>query len=114
MPQLSDILIEIRKEEEKYFRNYLFYAREIKKVAQKMLGKVRVIVFGSILRENETPRDIDILFVSPKFKSWETKRKVYSKILKEVGLEAPFEFHFITPKDYKECYSHFIKEKIEV
>lgn len=111
---LSEILIEIRKEEEKYFENYLFYAREIKKIAQERLGKVKVIVFGSILRKNEVPRDIDILIISPELKDWETKEKLYSEILKTIGWQAPFEFHFVTEKEYEEWYSSFIKEKVEI
>jgi len=40
---LMDILIEEAQEKEKYFKN--------KKVAEKLLGKARVFVFGSILRK---------------------------------------------------------------
>jgi predicted nucleotidyltransferase len=52
---LMDILIEEAQEKEKYFKNYLFYAKEIKKVAEKLLGKARVFVFGSILRKKRLP-----------------------------------------------------------
>jgi len=55
-----DLLIEEAKEEEKYFKNYLSWAKKIKRKAQKLLGdKIKVFVFGSILRKNEVPGDID-------------------------------------------------------
>lgn len=114
MSKLVDILIERKKIQEKYFKNYLLFARKIKKIAQKKLGKVKVIVFGSILRKDEVPKDIDILIVSPELKNLEEKKELYSEILKKIGWQAPFEFHFATEKEYKEWYSHFIKEKIEI
>ena len=43
---LTDLLIEKVKREEKYFKKYLKYAREIKNEAKELLGKVRVLVFG--------------------------------------------------------------------
>jgi predicted nucleotidyltransferase len=52
---LIDILIEKAKEKEKYFQNYLFYAKEIKKGIEEILGKARVFVFGSILRKKKLP-----------------------------------------------------------
>lgn len=113
MSKLVEVLVKRRKAQEKYFKNYLFFSKKIKKIAEKILGEAKVIIFGSILR-NETPRDIDILIVSPKFKDREMKYKIYSKILKEIGIENPFEFHFATEKEYREWYSHFLKEKIEI
>lgn len=48
MPQtLVDLLIDKTKKEERYFKNYLTYAKIIKKEAQKLLGDTRVLVFGS-------------------------------------------------------------------
>jgi len=46
----ADLLIEEFQEKEKYFRDYLKYAKIIKKEAEKLLGKVKVLIFGSILR----------------------------------------------------------------
>lgn len=113
MSKLVEILVQRKKSQEKYFKNYLFFAKKIKKISQKFLGKARVIVFGSILRK-EVPRDIDILIISPEFKSWEKKRKLYLKISREIGILAPFEFHFVTEKEYQNWYKFFVKEKIEV
>lgn len=46
-----DILIEIRDNRKKYFQNYLFYAKKIKKKAQALLKdkKLKIFLFGSIL-----------------------------------------------------------------
>jgi len=71
MSQLVDVLIKRKKLQEKYFRDYLGYAQRIKKIAEKILGEAKVIIFGSILRKDEVPRDIDILIVSPKLKEVE-------------------------------------------
>lgn len=114
MSKLVEILVKRRKIQEKYFKNYLKYALKIKKISQKMLGEVKVIVFGSSLKKDEVPRDIDILIISPKLKSWNKKRKLYLKISKEIGWQAPFEFHFATEREYQQWYSRFIKEKIEI
>lgn len=111
---LTDILIEQRKREEKYFKDYLYYSELIKKEAERVLGKVKVLVFGSILRKDEVPQDIDVLIVSPRFKKTSQKSKVQTAIWKKVGFLSPFEFHFVTPEDYKSWYRYFIKEKIEV
>jgi len=110
----TEILVEKAKREKKYFKNYIFWARKIKKVAKELFGEARVFVFGSILRKDEIPRDIDILIVSPKFKGSEEKIKANLEIKKKLGFSSPFEFHFASPKEYSEWYEHFIKEKIEV
>jgi predicted nucleotidyltransferase len=111
---LMDILIEEAQEKEKYFQNYLFYAKEIKKVAEKFLGKTRVFIFGSILKKKEVARDIDILIVSPKLKTTTQKSKVLARLWKKFGINIPFEFHLINPGEYKNWYRYFIKEKIEI
>ena len=111
---LTDLLIEKVKREEKYFKKYLKYAREIKNEAKKLLGKVRVLVFGSILKKDEIPKDIDILIISPQLKTNEQKTKIKLKIQKKLGFSSPFEFHFVTPEEYSEWYRYFIKEKVEI
>ena len=107
-------LIKEAKEKEKYFKNYLKYARKIKKEAQGLLGKTKVFVFGSILRKEEIARDIDILIISPKLKSSKQKSKIRAELWKKIELGAPFEIHLITPEEYHQWYEYFIKEKIEV
>lgn len=111
---LTDLLIEKAKRERKYFKNYLKYAKIIKKEAKKLLGKVKVFVFGSILKKREIPQDIDILIISPKLKTPKEKILIQVKILKKIGFSSPFEIHLITPYEYKNWYRFFIKEKIEV
>jgi len=112
--KLLDLLIERRKKQEKYFKNYLFYAKLVKSEAEKLLAEVKVFIFGSILRKDEIPRDIDILIISPKLESSEEKSKIRAEIWERIGFSSPFEIHLITPKEYQEWYSHFIKEKIEI
>jgi predicted nucleotidyltransferase len=109
-----DLLIERQKREEKYFKNYLFYAKRIKKIAQQLLGEVKVFVFGSILKKNEIPQDIDILIVSPKLEKNEQKIKIKLKIQKKLGFSSPFEIHLITPEEYSKWYRYFIKKKVEI
>jgi predicted nucleotidyltransferase len=111
---LIDILIEQAQEREKYFQNYSFYTKEIKKVAEELLGKVKVFVFGSILRKKEVARDIDILIISQKLKTTSQKSKILAKLWEKFGFNTPFEFHLINPDEYKNWYRYFIKEKIEI
>ena len=112
---LTDLLIEKRKQEEKYFRDYLRWARIIKKEAKALLGDVRVFVFGSAVRgEIEPGSDIDVLLISPGLKSFSLKNKTRTKIFEKIGSDSPFEVHLITPEDYQSWYIHFIKEKIEI
>jgi len=111
---LLDILIEQSQEQEKYFKNYLEYANQIKKETERILGKVKVFIFGSILRKGEVPQDIDILIISPKIKNTSQKSKILAEIWKKIGWLAPFEIHLITPEEYQNWYRYFIKEKKEI
>jgi predicted nucleotidyltransferase len=110
---LTDLLIERKKREEKFFKNYLYYGKKIKKEAEKILGKVRVLIFGSILREDEIARDIDVLIISPKLKKTQLKNEIRLKIQKKLG-PSPFELHLIRPKEYQDWYKNFIKEFAEI
>lgn len=114
MTKLVDVVLDRRKGQEKYFKDYLRWAKEIKKETDILLKETRVFIFGSILKRNEIPRDIDILIVSPKLKTTAQKSKIRAKIWEKIGFSAPFEIHLITPEEYKNWYSHFIKEKIEI
>jgi predicted nucleotidyltransferase len=109
-----DLLIEEAKKEEKYFKNYLKYTKIIKKEAEKLLGKVKVFIFGSILKKDEIPQDIDILIISPRLKSTRQKSKILAEIWRKIGYLAPFEIHLITPREYQNWYRFFIKKKIEI
>jgi len=115
MTTLVDLLIEKREKEKKYFKNYLNWAKKIKKEAEKSLGEVKVFLFGSIVKGKAEPgSDIDILVISPKLKNSIKKNKVRTKIQKKIGLFNPFEIHLITPEEYQNWYKFFIKEKVEI
>ena len=109
-----DQLIEEAREEEKYFQNYLKYGKKIKKEAEKFLDEVKVFIFGSILKEDEVPEDIDVLIISPELKTSVEKGKIRAKLWQSLGFSAPFEIHLINPQEYQDWYRHFIKKKIEV
>lgn len=112
--KLLDLLIERRQQQEKYFKNYLFYAEKIKKTAEELLGEVKVFVFGSILRKDEVPKDIDILIISPEVKTTEQKSKMRFNLWQKLGFLSPFEIHLITPEEHNDWYRYFIKDFIEV
>lgn len=107
-------LVEREKRQKRFFKDYLRYAKKIKIIAQKELGNVRVIVFGSILKKNEVPQDIDVLIISSKFKDYKKRREVLVKMWEAFDEYAPFEFHLITPEDYQNWYKNFIKKKVEI
>jgi len=111
---LLNILIEQSKEKEKYFQNYLDYAREIKRIVEKILGKVEVFIFGSILNKKEVARDIDVLIISKKIENTRQKSKILAQIWKEIGFLNPFEIHLINKKEYQNWYRYFIKKKKRV
>ena len=111
---LIDILTERRERQEKYFKNYLDYVKRIKKEAENLLGEVKVFIFGSILRKDEVPRDIDVLVISSKLEKTAKKSEIRAKIWQRLGFLSPFEIHLITPEEYQDWYKNFIKEKIEV
>jgi len=112
---LVDLLIERRIKEEKYFKDYLNYVRKIKKIATKLLGKVRVLVFGSVIKGQAEPgSDIDVLIISPKLKDSKKKSEIRAQIFKK-GFGSPFEIHLVTPEEYQNWYRYFIKEdQIEI
>lgn len=115
MPRtLVDFLIEKSKKEEKYFKNYLFYAKIIKKEAQKILRDVKVFVFGSILEKDEVHQDIDILIVSEDLTDNSKKTKARMELVKKIGIFSPFELHFADPQEYNDWWKYFLREKIEI
>ena len=115
MPRtLTDLLIEKTKREEKYFKNYLDYSKIIKKEVIKLLGEVKVYIFGSILKKDEIPQDIDILIVSEKLAESGVRTKTQVKIRKKIGIFSPFELHFATPEEYDNWWKYFLKEKLEI
>ncbi len=105
-----DIWREIAEEERKYFENYREYVKIIKEVAEKLLGEVRVIVFGSVVEGKHTPAsDIDVLICSKNMpKSREERSRIVAEILRKVGMDSPFEIHMVDEKEF-EWYMRFVK-----
>lgn len=86
-----------------------------KNLVKKELKEAKVFLFGSIVAKKTEPgSDIDILVVATEFESPEKRSEIYCKIQKKIGFLSPFEIHLISPKDFKEWYSLFIKQKVEV
>lgn len=108
---LVDLLLEDKLENEKYYKDPIFFAKKIKSRAQELLGKVEVYLFGSIVRGDYTPSsDIDILIVTETKVPPEERGKIRAEILKSVGFFSPFEIHLITRPIFENWYKKFIKE----
>ncbi|RLI97063.1 MAG: DNA polymerase subunit beta [Candidatus Aenigmatarchaeota archaeon] len=112
---LGDLLLERKIENEKYFRNFLKYAKIAKRIAEKELKDVRVFIFGSIVKKEHTPAsDIDLLIISKNMpKRISERAKIQAKILKKIGIFSPFEIHMVNEEEFK-WYEKFIDKKIEV
>jgi len=112
---LIELLLDRRKREERYFRNYLYWAKEIKKEVLKELRQASVHLFGSVIRgEIEPGSDIDILIIASECDTAQKKSRLRDKILDHIGDNTPFEIHVVTPTEFNQWYRHFIKEKQEV
>ncbi|MGC8981897.1 MAG: nucleotidyltransferase domain-containing protein [Minisyncoccia bacterium] len=109
--ELGELLLEIKKNYEKYFKNPIYYARKIKNKAKKLLGKdTKIYLFGSIVRKNFTySSDIDILIVSKRLKNLKNRSRLRLKLLEDIGEDSPFEIHLSTPEIYENFYKKFIK-----
>jgi len=112
---LTGLLLHQKREEEKYFRNYLLYAKKAAIVAKESLPDVKLYLFGSILRKEATPAsDIDLLIFSEKMpKKLSERNKIKVKILKEIGFFSPFELHLVNREEF-EFYKKFIDKMKEV
>jgi predicted nucleotidyltransferase len=102
---------------EKYFRNYLRYAKILKENAKKILKdkKLKVIIFGSVIERDYTlSSDIDVLIISSRIPRKGIRRaKILEKIYDSIGIFSPFEIHLLNKKDWK-IYKKFIKKFKEV
>lgn len=110
-----EILKEIWEEKREYFENYRFYCKIIKDEAEKTLGDVEVIVFGSILKGKFNPRsDIDVLVISENLPSeYEERARIKTKIKSKISSFSPFQIHLALPEEYQNWYKKFIKEDFE-
>lgn len=115
MKSFTQVLRDVVKEEEKYFKNYLKYASIAKKVVERELGDAKVFVFGSVVKGKATPAsDVDLLILSKRMPERMSERsKIKAKIWKEIGIFSPFEIHLVDEKEF-EWYKKFIDKKIEV
>ncbi len=110
-----DVIREVVEEERKYFDEYRKYAKKIKEIVKTEFQDVKVLVFGSVVEGKHTPSsDIDVLVISDEMpKSLDGKAKIRAKILKEIGVESPFEIHLVNSKEF-EWYKRFIKKFEEI
>jgi len=107
----------IVEKKQKYFKNYLYWCKKIKKKARELLGKdVKVLVFGSVVRGDFGPNsDIDVLIISKNLKKdWSENNQIKVEIKKEIGFFTPFQIHLATPEEFKNWYKKFIKKDFKV
>lgn len=85
----------------KYFENFREIGKEIKEIVNRHV-KAKVFIFGSVVRNEYSVglSDIDVAIVSNEFKDREKKLKVYD-ILFSKYFDSPFEFHFLTEKQWE-------------
>jgi len=105
-------LIEERERRKRFFEDYLKYVREIKKIAEELLGDVEVYVFGSVISGDYHPvlSDIDVAVVV-KEKDKEKHLEFKVRVDKMVG--DVFEIHVLDEKEWK-FYKGFIDEFVVV
>ena len=110
---LVDILLPIQKEKKRYFENYKFYCQKIKEIANESLGEARVLLFGSIVKNEWKPdSDIDILIISKNLpESFEERAKMRTNIKSKIDPFSPFQIHLSTPEEFKNWYKNFLKNK---
>ena len=106
-----DAVIEMSKEKQRYFDDYMKYSKLIKQTAEEFLGNAEVILFGSFVEGRHTmASDIDVLIISDNIKD---RNEVLLEINKALGIFHPFELHLITKKEFG-WYKRFIKDCIRV
>ena len=108
---LYRILANRFEKRKRYFEGYLDYAKAIKEKAGKILGEVRVLVFGSIIGRRYSPdSDIDILVISDNIPdSVLAGTKIKLQLTKDF-ISSPFQIHLVTPEQYAGWYKNFIKK----
>jgi predicted nucleotidyltransferase len=118
MSVLVDVILARRKKQEKYFKDYLYWAKKIKQITEALLNdrNIKIIIFGSVLKKDEVARDIDVLVISSALKDKNSfqKSEIRANIWEKIGFESPFEIHLIAPEDYENWYKFFIGDFIEI
>ena len=111
MKHLYKILCEENQKAAKYFQNYLFYAKEIKKMAKEMLPDAKLFIFGSLLQQESAPgSDIDILIISSQIPTDLFAQAKIKVSIKTKFPDSPFELHLVTSQQYENWYKGFIKK----
>jgi len=108
---LVDISLNLQKERRKYFENYKVHCRKIKERAKSISGKVKILVFGSIIKNEYQPTsDIDVLIVSGNLPhNFDTRAKNKTEIKSKIGSFSPFQIHLSTPEEFDNWYKNFLK-----
>ncbi|MCX7716148.1 MAG: nucleotidyltransferase domain-containing protein, partial [Endomicrobia bacterium] len=106
MKDLTLINKKLWLEKKKYFENLDFYAKKIKAVAENLIGPVKVIIFGSVVKKNYTPlSDIDVLVISENLSAdWKKNRFVRTEIKKSIDVFSPFQLHLVRPEEFENWY----------
>lgn len=110
MTSLTDVLLAQKSQKAQYLQKPIFFAKVIKKEAQKSLVGARVFIFGSVVVGRSAPSsDIDILISAGDVpKNQEDRAKITAKIHKKVGLFSPFEIHLVDDGEFS-WYKKFAK-----
>jgi predicted nucleotidyltransferase len=115
MKSFYEIVLEEALERKEYLDNYLIYAREIKERAKKLLGDVKVFVFGSVVSGDYNPMsDIDILIISDNIPEGAIEQAKIKVLLTEGYKPGVFQIHLAKPDEYENWYKNFIKCKVEI
>jgi predicted nucleotidyltransferase len=112
---LIDLLLELRKEKERYYRDPLRYARAIRDVVRSLDLDARVYLFGSYVRGTMRPdSDIDVLVVTREASDVWSRVRIRTEVKKAIGDLTPFELHLVTPEEFEGWYRRFIDVTLEV
>jgi len=104
--------IGIKKTFDKFRKDYLVYARIIKKKALEFFKErlYSVIIFGSTIEEKAKPlSDIDIAIILMDHANDFERAKFRVLIDKVFGLH-PFEIHIITVEEWENWFKRFVKK----
>lgn len=110
MTLFTQILLKRAAKQKKYFLQPLPYAKKIKKVALRFFPKIKILLFGSAVKNQALPGgDIDVLIICEKLPSSAlTRSKIKTKIYQALGFSSPFEIHLVDEKEAR-WYQRFIK-----
>jgi predicted nucleotidyltransferase len=112
---LIDLLLELRKEKERHYRDPLRYARAIRDVVRSFDPDARVYLFGSYVRGTMRPdSDIDVLVVTQEASDVWSRVRIRTEVKKAIGDLTPFELHLVTPEEFEGWYRKFIDATLEV